>query len=276
MSIVQSGLETAMRAAVAAGRELMVRYDVTFRVEEKESLRDIVVEADRAAEERAIDVVSAWSTPASILSEEAGSLGDTSAKYQWIIDALDGTVNYVHQVPFFSVSIALLQGDNPIAGAIFAPVANDLYYAGAGLGAFKNDRRIEVVDRPLESSLLAAAFSGRGWLAETRAAEFRLFQAVNDSSRGCLRTGSAALNLAYLAEGRLNACWGRSNKIWDVAAGLIVAKEAGADVRSRTASEGSDLINYLAGTSLNANRLESLINAHMMAKQGRRRDEREG
>ena len=276
MSIAQSGLETAIRAAVAAGRELMVRYDLKFRVEEKESLRDIVTDADRAAEERAIDVVSAWSTPASILSEEAGSLGNASADFRWIIDALDGTVNYVHQVPFFSVSIALLQGDKPIAGAIYAPVANDLYYAGAGLGAFKNDRRIAVIDRPLESSLLAAAFSGRGYLAETRAAEFRLFQAVNDASRGCLRTGSAALNLAYLAEGRLNACWGRSNKIWDVAAGLIVAGEAGADVRSRPTPESGHLIDYSAGTSLNATKLESLINAHMVAKQGRGRDEREG
>lgn len=268
MNIVQKGVETCIRAAIAAGRELTARYDLSFRVEEKESLRDIVVDADRAAEDRAISVVSAADVRASILSEEAGVLGDPDAEYRWIIDALDGTVNYVHQIPLFSVSVALFRGEAPIAGAIFAPVPNDLYYAGSGLGAYKNDRRIRVIDRALKSSLFAVAFSGRGSSVAQRSAEFRLFQAVNDASRGCLRTGSAALNLAYLSEGRFNGCWGRANKLWDVAAGLVIAGEAGAVIRAASTSQPSNLIDYLAGTPRNADELKAFITGHVSEERG--------
>ncbi len=259
MSIGQQGMEIAMRAAVAAGRELTNQFDLEFRVQNKESLRDIVVDADRAAEERAIAVVSASEIVASILSEESGRLGDPTAEYQWIIDALDGTVNYVHHIPFYSVSVALYRGLVPIAGAVYAPVPNELYYAARGVGAFKNDRRIGIVDQSFRSSLFAAAFSGSGPRDSARNEEFRLFQTVNDSSRGCLRTGSAALNLAYVAEGRLNGCWGRANKIWDVAAGLIIAREAGGIVWSETVSGSAEHINYSAGTPRNASDLAAII-----------------
>lgn len=259
---VDVALEAAIRAATAAGRELNARYDLKFRVEQKESLRDIVVDADRAAEKRAVEVVRASGLPAAILSEEMGHVGDPDAELRWVIDALDGTVNYVSHVPFFSVSVALMQLGEPIVGVIYAPIPNDLYYAARGLGAFKNDRRISVVDQPLGSSLLAAAFSGRGSSPDARSREFRLFQAVNDASRGCLRTGSAALNLAYMAEGRLNGCWGRGNKVWDVAAGLAIANAAGAAVRSRFPADRRDLVDYSVGTPGNAVQLESLIDEY--------------
>lgn len=259
---MEFAMETAIRAATAAGRELSARYDLKFRVEQKESLRDIVVDADRAAEQCAVEVVQASGLPAAILSEEMGHVGDPDSELRWIIDALDGTVNYVSHVPFFSVSVALMERDEPIVGAVYAPIPNDLYFAGRGIGAFKNDHRISVVDQPLGSSLLAAAFSGKGSSPDSRASEFQLFQAVNDASRGCLRTGSAALNLAYMAEGRLNGCWGRANKVWDIAAGLAISRAAGAVVRSRFRSDRRDLVDYSVSTPSNTSQLQSLLDEH--------------
>lgn len=245
-SNVADMMEVAISAAMGAGRELLDRYGDQLTTFSKESARDVVSDADYAAEDRAIDIVRRHLPNARILSEEKGETGNIEDQGYWIIDALDGSVNYVHQVPLFSVSVAYFKEGQVQAGSIYVPLADDIYYAARGLGAFKNKRVLQVQDVPLTQSLFAASFSGKSFDPTRRDQEFMAFGRINDASCGCLRTGSAALNLAYLAEGRLNGCWGKANKRWDIAAGLLLAKEAGARVETTSASDDGERLNYIA------------------------------
>ncbi len=221
-------MEVAIAAALAAGHALMQAYGQAHEVRAKESWRDLVSGADLAAEACAIEVVLGHQPHARIVSEERGDLGQAQTDAHWVIDALDGSVNYLHQLPWFAVSIAFVQQGQVQAASIYAPLSKDLYYASRGQGAFKNDRRLRVADLPSAQSLFAATFSGQTLESARRPQEYLAFGQVNDASRGCLRTGSAALNLAYLAEGKLNGCWGKASRHWDVMAGLLLAQEAGA------------------------------------------------
>lgn len=245
-------LEASMRAAVSAGRVLMDSYAEVREVSQKESLRDIVTDADRAAEKKVISILREFDSKIPILAEEQGRIETIStqpSKGLWIVDALDGTVNYANQIPFFCVSIAYLEDGIARAGSIFNPMANDLYYAAQGIGVFKNQSNINVTDRRPEESLFSVAFSGKAFEPARRPAEFLALGAVNDATRGCLRTGSAAMNLAYLAEGKLGGCWGKANKLCDVSAGLLMAKLAGAQIRTHEFSnETGQLVSYLATT----------------------------
>jgi myo-inositol-1(or 4)-monophosphatase len=244
-------MEVAISAAMGAGRELLDRYGEQFTTLSKESVRDIVSDADIAAENTAIEIVRSHYPNARILSEEKGQTGDSQADDYWIIDALDGSVNYVHQVPLFSVSIAYFREGEVQASSIYVPLADDIYYAAKGLGAFKNKHGLRIQDLPLSQSLFAASFSGKNFDPDRRDQEFLAFGRINDASCGCLRTGSAALNLAFLAEGKLNGCWGKANKHWDIAAGLLLAQEAGAQVQTSAVSQGGDRMNYIAASNSN-------------------------
>lgn len=241
-----SQLETAIGAAVAAGDLLLQQYEERLAATRKESLRDIVTVADLQAEDLIVNRIRARHDGAVILTEERGRLGEGPDAERWVVDALDGTVNYVNQVPIFAVSIAYVVDDRPVVGAVFNPMAADLYYGGEGLGVFKNQVRLAVHDKPPEECLFAAAFSGKAYEPTRRSEEFLLLGEVNDGSRGCLRTGSAAMNLAYLAEGRLGGCWGKANKIWDVAAGLLLAEMAGARVHTEFMDADRCLVGYVA------------------------------
>jgi len=244
-------MEVAISAAIGAGRELLDRFGEQLTTTSKESARDIVSDADFAAENCAIEIVRHHFPDARVLSEEKGETGNKDAQDYWIIDALDGSVNYIHQVPLFSVSVAHFRGGRVQAGSIYLPLADDVYYAAKGLGAFKNKRALRVREVPLEDSLFAASFSGKSFDPASRDLEFIAFGKVNDASCGCLRTGSAALNLAFLAEGRLNGCWGKATKHWDIAAGLLLAEEAGALVEATSATDNGTKLNYIAAPASN-------------------------
>lgn len=244
-------MEVAISAAIGAGRELLERFGDQLTTTSKESARDVVSEADFAAENRAIEIVQHHFPDARVISEEKGETGDKDAKDYWIIDALDGSVNYIHQVPLFSVSVAYFRGGRVQAGSIYVPLADDIYFAAKGLGAFKNKHALRVRDVPLENSLFAASFSGKSFAPTLRDLEFVAFGKINDASCGCLRTGSAALNLAFLAEGRLNGCWGKAAKHWDIAAGLLLAEEAGAIVEATSATDNGGKLNYIAAPASN-------------------------
>lgn len=252
-------MELSMSAAMGAGKELLDRYDEKLSLSSKESLRDIVSEADFAAEDRAIQIIRNGIPNARIISEEQGQTGNALADEYWVIDALDGSVNYVHQIPLFCVSIAYFERGEVVAGSVYAPLADDIYYAARGLGAYKNKSPLRIRDLPVEASLFAASFSGKAFDPDTRDDEFVAFGKVNDHSCGCLRTGSAALNLAYLAEGKLNGCWGKASKHWDIAAGLLLASEAGASVASYHATAGGNLLNYIAAPETNFSFLKKQV-----------------
>ena len=239
-------LQTALKAAVSAGNLIEERHKDILNVSRKESLRDIVTHVDKLAENQIIDILKDYDKNIPILTEESGLIQGKTEKTYWIVDALDGTVNYVNHIPFYAVSIALFDKNKITVGVIFNPYSNELYYGSDGLGVFKNQKPMKIIDRVPEECLFSMAFSGKNYEATKRVDEFLLFGKINDSSRGCLRTGSAAMNLAYLAEGKFGGCLGKANKIWDVAAGLLLAKLAGSNVQFKEVDKEKNLINYIA------------------------------
>jgi len=238
-------LEVAISASVAAGKFLLRHSNDFVKESHKESLRDIVTEVDKYAEKKIIEVLKDNSNN-SILAEESGKIPRKDEKGYWIVDALDGTVNYVNHIPFYAVSIAFVEDVFPSVGVVYNPMSNDLYYGAEEIGVCKNHTKIKVRDRKPEESLFAVAFSGKQYEPTTRSEEFLMFEKVNDSTRGCLRTGSAAMNLSYVAEGRLSGCWGKANKMWDVMAGILLAKLSGAIVEYKYISKEKNLISYTA------------------------------
>ena len=239
-------LEVAIKAAVAAGNLLVDHFNDVLNVSVKESLRDIVTEVDKIAENKIIETLLSFENEFSVITEEHGNICSGDKSSYWVIDALDGTVNYVNQIPFFAVSVAFVHNQRPLIGVIYNPMANDLYYGAEALGVFKNQQKIRVEDKPPEECLFAMAFSGKSYDPQKRREEFLLFGEINDSSRGCLRTGSAAMNLAYVAEGKFGGCVGAANKLWDIAAGLVIAKLAGGKLKYTPVDSNGYLVNYLA------------------------------
>src|SRR3989338_3267089 len=142
-----SMLEAAIQAAVSAGNLLVEYYDETFNVSVKESLRDVVSEVDRMAEQKIVKILRRYDKKFSIMTEEHGEIYHANNNRRWVVDALDGTVNYVNRIPFFCVSIALVEKALPTIGVIYNPMSKDLYYGATGIGVFKNQKMIKVLDR---------------------------------------------------------------------------------------------------------------------------------
>jgi len=160
------------------------------------------------------------------LGEEGGRHEGTDETHTWIVDPLDGTTNFLHGIPQFCVSIALEREGTMIAGVIYNPVADELFIAERGKGAFLNDQRLRVaVRRQLSDAVFACGLPhrGRGDLSLFR----REFEAVQDKVAGLRRFGSAALDLAWVAAGRVDGYWERNLSPWDIAAGQIMVREAG-------------------------------------------------
>jgi len=245
----ERNLESAITAVVAAGNILaLYRQDVFHKfLTTKESFRDIVTEIDRYAETKIVEILSTATPNIPILSEESGVIGAGHLKnIFWVIDPLDGTVNYVNHIPLFAVSIALIEEQEPVAGVVYNPALNELYYGVEGGHAYKNKQRIRVKNGEPNELLFAAAFSGKNYNPSERQNEFLAFGKINDGTRGCLRTGSAAMNLCYVADGRFGGCWGKANKLWDIAAGLLLAKLSGARVGYRIVDKDKRLVNYVS------------------------------
>jgi len=241
-----SMLEYAIKASVAAGKILLDNYNEKLKVSSKESHRDIVTEIDKLAEDEIISILKDYDENISIITEEQGNIINKSKDKYWLIDALDGTVNYINRIPFFCVSIAYIENEIITVAAIYVPMFDDIYFGARGIGAFKNNEALQVSESSLNESLFAVSFSGKNHDPENREKEFNLLAQINDESRGCLRTGSVALNLAFLAEGRLNGCWGKANKYWDIAAGLLLAELAGNKISVKTVNKVNHIYSYLA------------------------------
>lgn len=239
-------VEYAIKASVAAGKILLANYNEQLQVSKKESARDVATEIDKLAENEIISILKSCDPDISIITEEQGKVVDKSVSRYWLIDALDGTVNYINHIPFFCVSVAYIENDVITAAAIYVPMFDDIYFGARGIGAFKNHEAMRTKDVPLSNALFSASFSGKNHDPANRENEFKLFAQINDESRGCLRTGSAALNLAFLAEGRLNGCWGKANKYWDIAAGLLLAELSGNEVRVAAINKEKNIYSYVA------------------------------
>lgn len=220
--------------AAQEGAQILKKYWGRLQsVEIKSSHSDLVTIADKESEKVIIERIKAHFPDHAILAEESGlahasKLAEES-KYLWIIDPLDGTTNYTHCYPMVSISIALMEKGQVIIGVIFNPFTQELFYAERGKGAYLNDQILSVSStKELTSSLLATGFAyDRLKSPETNYTEFGYFTQL---TQGVRRGGSAALDMAYVAAGRLDGYWERGIQPWDVAAGLLMVEEAGGRV----------------------------------------------
>ena len=185
---------------------------------------DFVTEVDRAAEEAVIETLRKAYPDHAILAEESGASGQS--EYTWIIDPLDGTTNFIHGFPQYAVSIALRHKQTVTQAVVYDPTKNELFTATRGRGAFLNERRVRVARRnALAESLIGTGFPYRE--LGNLDAYLRAFKAVTERAAGVRRAGAAALDLAYVAAGRLDGFWEIGLSPWDVAAGSLLILEAG-------------------------------------------------
>jgi myo-inositol-1(or 4)-monophosphatase len=227
---LQAFLEAAIAAARAAGalqkEKLWGEHSISFKGE-----IDLVTEVDRCCEELIVTSLRNSFPDHGFLAEE-NVYDSGSFPFKWIIDPLDGTTNYAHGFPWFCVSIALEHEDEILLGVIYHCMMDELFTAVKGEGAFLNGSRIRVSNRePLRRSLLATGFP----YDRTRDNEnnFQNFMNFQLSARAVRRAGAAALDLAYVAAGRLDGYWECKLKPWDVAAGALLVAEAGGEVSNQ-------------------------------------------
>ncbi len=241
-------LDLAVRVARAAGAELMSRYGRIQGLSTKSSATDPVSDADRAAEALMVEMLSAERPDDGLLGEE-GASRDSQSGITWVIDPLDGTVNYLYELDNFSVSIAAEDPDGGLVGVVFDPVMDRIYTASRGGGAFAGQRRLRVNDPvPLDSAMLSTGF---GYSAERRALQGAVIARVLPQIRDIRRFGSAALNLCQVAGGQVDAYYEEGVQHWDVAAGRLMAVEAGA-LMTTISLTGAETGWLVAGPSLHA------------------------
>lgn len=230
-------LERATEAAQAGGAVLQRYWGRLTAIEEKSRQGDLVTNADRESEAAVLAVLRQYFPDHAILAEESGQIEGTVADYLWAIDPLDGTTNYAHQYPFYAVSIGLLFRGQPIVAVVYAPFLGELFQAARGSGAYCNGQPIRVSQTAsLAQSLLVTGFAyDRHSTDDNNYAEFIR---LTHLTQGVRRGGSAAMDLAYVACGRLDGYWERGLSAWDLAAGILLVQEAGGRV---TAYDGGPL-----------------------------------
>ncbi len=219
-----AALDAAVAAAEAAGDLIRRRFGSVLTVRDK-GVADIVTEVDQASERLIRRRLARTGLP--VLGEEEG--GGEGAERLWIVDPLDGTVNFAHGYPVFSVSIALVDKGRPLVAVVHDPTRRETFRAERGRGAWLGNKRLRVTRRKrLIESLLSTGFSyQRGKLLDLSLKRFRRF---HHAARAVRRPGSAAIDLAYVAAGRFDGFWETGLKPWDVAAGWLLVEEAGGRV----------------------------------------------
>lgn len=223
-------LNIAIRAARSAGRILMRYYERTDQLTvETKSRNDFVSEVDRAAEATIVQELRSKFPDHAILGEEGGQQGGRSTEFEWIIDPLDGTTNYLHGFPQFSISIAMKYRGQLEHGVVYDPLREELFTASRGRGAHLNDRRLRVSKRHgMDGALLGTGIPFRDQAHID--AYLGMLKALLVDSAGVRRPGSAALDFAYVAAGRLDGFWELGLSPWDFAAGALMVIEAGGTV----------------------------------------------
>lgn len=224
----------AVSAARSAGNFIMRYYERSDQLQiERKAKNDFVTQVDRGAEQEIIRLIHKAYPQHAILAEESGASGENEVT--WIIDPLDGTTNFLHGIPHFAVSIGIQVRGKLEHGVIYAPCTQDLYVASNGSGATLNSRRIRVSQcKEMERALIGTGVPLREEFLDRYTPMLRNIAA---NTAGIRRAGSAALDLAYVAAGRLDGFWEFNLKPWDIAAGVVMVQEAGGVVR---AIDGSD------------------------------------
>ncbi len=217
--------ESAARLAVdRAGAIIKRRWYEERRIEQKSTAIDLVTEVDRACEEAILDVITSAFPEHAILAEESGARG--ADEFLWIVDPLDGTTNFAHRYPQVSVSVALSRHGQTVLGLVYDPIREELFSARRGSGARVNDWPLEVsATADLGAALLASGFP----YDRREHADYYLsfFKGFMMRTQGVRRAGSAALDLCWVAAGRVDGFWEWKLKPWDTAAGALIVEEAG-------------------------------------------------
>ncbi len=215
--------EAAADIAGEAGSLLRYYFErrVTF---EMKGEHDLVTEADRASEKLVVTRLKELFPDHAIVAEEGGG-HDSASEYRWYVDPLDGTTNFAHSYPVWNVTLGLEKAGEMIAGAVFDPSRNEMFTAERGAGAYLNGRRIRVST----STRLADSLFSTGFPNHNRAGNpnIRFFHELAQTAHGVRRGGAAALDLAYVACGRLEGFWEIGLSPWDIAAGMLLVEEAG-------------------------------------------------
>jgi myo-inositol-1(or 4)-monophosphatase len=230
-------LHVMVQAAIKAGKSLSRDFGEVQNLQvSMKGPGDYVSQADRKAEEIVKTELMRARPEYSFLGEESGATEGADGQHRWIVDPLDGTTNFLHGIPMFSVSIALERQDQIVAGVVYNPALDELYTAERGGGTFLNDRRLRVAARnKLTDAVIGTGVPhlGRGehgkYLVQLRN--------VMGEVAGIRRVGSVALDLAYVAAGRFDGFWEDHLHAWDIAAGLILIREAGGFVSDTTGGQ---------------------------------------
>ena len=238
MAATMSDYMEVCEVAVRAGATAVQQWIDRFKVREK-GPADLVTEADFASQETIRKTIHDHFPDHYLLGEEDpqdAQLG-AQAEFRWIADPLDGTTNYVHRVPHYSVSLALEHRGELLVGAVYDPTHDECFTAAAGQSAFLNGQRIRTsAVSDLSSALAVVGFPPK---AKRSSPDVAVFLEALERCQAIRRTGSAALNLCYLAAGRFDVYWSYSTKIWDVAAGALIVREAGGEI---TAPSGGEFV----------------------------------
>jgi myo-inositol-1(or 4)-monophosphatase len=230
-------LALATRLAREAGAIQRARYESGFAIATKSQPIDLVTEVDHACEAHIVDALARERPADAVLAEEGRGEDRSGARFRWVIDPLDGTTNFAHGYPRFAVSIGVEREGEPALGVVYDPLLDELYHAVSGAGSFRNGRPIRASrESELSRALLATGFAyDKATSDEDNLAEFG---AALKAARELRRDGSAALDLCYVASGRLDGYWEHKLRPWDVAAGGLIVREAGGRVSDRAGGPG--------------------------------------
>jgi myo-inositol-1(or 4)-monophosphatase len=251
-------LQSAKEAAVIGGQILKEYFkEIKQRDIEEKSKRDFVTYVDKKSEERIRNFLLSVYPDHAFLGEEDGILGNKNSDYLWIVDPLDGTKNYINGFDIFAVSVALKYKDEVIAGSIYIPMLDKLYWASKGNGAYMNGSPIKVSKRDKNLALVATGFPFRS--VEDIDRYLNAFREAMITFSAVRRPGAAAVDLAYTAEGVFDGFFEMKLSIWDIAAGYLLIKEAGGIF---TNFEGKEILdgNVIAGNPIIYQYLKDIVN----------------
>lgn len=223
-----------------AGAVLLEKVNGPLKIEEKSSDIDLVTEMDLWTESFLLEKIQLTYPTHTCITEETGKNQQVS-DYVWIIDPIDGTTNYAHGFPFFAISIALQYKGETVLGVVYAPKLNECFHAIKGEGAYVNEQKLQVsAPKDVKKSLLATGFPYDRATAVDNNVDY--FSHMMKRVQGIRRAGSAALDLCYVAKGTLDGYWEMKLKIWDIAAGALIVKEAGGQYQEKELAKGFSVL----------------------------------
>ena len=245
MNSVSPNLNIMIKACEKASKVLIRDFGELENLQvSSKGPRDFVTNSDKKVEKILIEELTKYKKRYSIISEESGKIDNTDNENTWIIDPIDGTTNFLHGIPHFSISIALKSQNEIVSGLIFDPIKNEMFYAEKNNGAYFNNHRIRVSKKKkIENCLFAT-----GGKEEIK------------SNLNTRKSGSAALDMAYVAAGRYDGYFQDHLHLWDIAAGIILVKEAGGKINDIDFSNIEEIKMRAASNSINEKMLEKLDN----------------